>query len=377
MKIGFVLDDSLDHPDGVQQYVLTLGRWYASVGHDVHYLVGQTKRKDIKNIHSLSRNVAVRFNHNRLSIPLPTKRQRLRALLRDEQFDILHVQMPYSPFLAGRIIAAAPDKTAVVGTFHIIPYSNMERIGSRLLGWWLSRSLRRFDQVWSVSKPAQVFAQRSFGISSDILPNVVDCNALRPTSSTKTDANKSLSIVFLGRLVPRKGCRQLLEAARNLQAQPGTPPFQVIIAGDGPLRKSLEAYCVRSDLTQIVTFRGFVSEREKAKLLSEADIAVFPSLGGESFGIVLIEAMAAGAGVVVGGDNPGYRSVLGAWPDCLVVPDDTSGFAAKLSRLLGEPQLRRRLHAAQQMAVAQYAVRVVGERLLAEYQTVVAKRRRT
>jgi len=69
--------------------------------------------------------------------------------------------------------------------------------------------------------------------------------------------------------------------------------------------------------------------------------------------------------------------VLGAWPDCLVVPDDTSGFAAKLSRLLGEPQLRRRLHAAQQMAVAQYAVRVVGERLLAEYQTVVAKRRRT
>src|SRR4051812_47082988 len=91
-KIGFVLDDGLDKPDGVQQYILTLGAWLSEQGHEVHYLVGQTNRTDIKNVHSLSKNIRVQFNGNRMSIPLPTSSRKLRSFLRAEHFDILHIQ---------------------------------------------------------------------------------------------------------------------------------------------------------------------------------------------------------------------------------------------------------------------------------------------
>ncbi len=94
LKIGFVLDDSLDSTDGVQQYMLTMGRWLQKKGHEVHYLVGHTRRPDIANIHSLSRNITVRFNQNRMSIPLGASRRHIKQVLMREQFDVLHVQMP-------------------------------------------------------------------------------------------------------------------------------------------------------------------------------------------------------------------------------------------------------------------------------------------
>ena len=104
MKIGFVLDDTLDTADGVQQYVLLVGGWLKRQGHDVHYLVGHSTRKDVDNIHSLARNVRVSFNKNRLSVPLPASTRAIKNLLKAEKFDVLHIQMPFSPFLAGKII---------------------------------------------------------------------------------------------------------------------------------------------------------------------------------------------------------------------------------------------------------------------------------
>src|ERR1700712_493953 len=97
MKVGFVIDDTLDKPDGVQQYVLTVGRWLAQNGHQVHYLCGETKRGDIPNVHSLTKNAHVRFNGNQLSVPKPANAAKIRQLLDTQQFDVLHIQMPYSP----------------------------------------------------------------------------------------------------------------------------------------------------------------------------------------------------------------------------------------------------------------------------------------
>src|SRR6185369_17609889 len=92
MKIGLVLDDTLDTPDGVQQYVVRVGSWLAAHGHDVHYLVGHTTRHDVQNVHSLSRNLRVKFNGNRMSMPLPASPRRLRAFFATQKFDVLHVQ---------------------------------------------------------------------------------------------------------------------------------------------------------------------------------------------------------------------------------------------------------------------------------------------
>lgn len=374
-KIGFVLDDSLDKSDGVQQYILTLGKWLQNNGHEVHYLVGETHRRDIKNLHSLSRNIAVRFNRNRMSMPLGASRRRLKKLLAREQFDVLHVQMPYSPWLAARIIKAAPTYTGIVGTFHIIPFSGLHRLASRGLAVWLKSSLRRFDHILSVSEPARDFALSHYGVRSQVLPNAIDLKAFRGGPKTDVPDDGNLHIVFLGRLVERKGCLQLLEATRILcERSDLTQGFRVTIAGRGPLDMQLRRFCETFNLGHVVRFAGFIEENEKVALLGSADIAVFPSLGGESFGIVLLEAMGARAGVVIGGNNAGYASVLHEWPECLFDPSDAARFADTLEGLMLSNERRKRLHALQQAAIARFDVAYVGPKLLDIYESVIAKK---
>ena len=123
-----------------------------------------------------------------------------------------------------------------------------------------------------------------------------------------------------------------------------------------------------------VHFAGYVSEAEKANFLASADIAVFPSISGESFGIVLVEAMAAGAGVVLGGNNPGYRSVLGQQPYLLFDPKDTNAFSEQLRLFVEDNSLRDKMHAWQEEAVQQYDIAVVGEQVVSIYKRCLHER---
>lgn len=374
MKIGFVLDDSLDKSDGVQQYVLTLGHWFKSQGHEVHYLVGESRRTDVPHVHSLSRNVKARFNQNRMSTPLPASKTEIKSLLKTVDFDVLHVQLPYSPLLAGRVISAAPAKTAIVGTFHIIPFSRLEALATATLGVALRRSLKHFDTIYSVSEPARIFAKKAFRVPSEVLPNAVNVAHFKSAKPYKRYQDGTITIVFLGRLVERKGCLHLLRAIELLHTQHRLDRVRVIICGKGPLLSELESYVKDHRLGHIVRFTGFVDEDVKAKYLASADIAVFPSTGGESFGIVLIEAMAAGAKVVLGGNNRGYRSVIGARPDQLVEPADTKKFAKSLLHYIASNRARSAAYAWQQEHIGHYDVRVVGESLLRKYQSIIEKK---
>lgn len=374
LKIGFVFDDSLDSSDGVAQYLKTLGKWFSLQGHEVRYLVGETKAKEWSGgkIYSLVRNQKVIFNGNRLSIPLLAKRSRIKRVLASENFDVLHVQMPHSPFMAQRVVNAASSSTAVIGTFHILPSGRLSSWGSRLLRLMYGRGLARFDKVLSVSEPAAKFAKVAFGLYTEVLPNVVDVQRFKagyPDASTKSAKKR---IVFLGRLVERKGSMELLKA--YAKADLG---IELVIAGDGPLRGKLEAFVASHNLRNKVRFLGFIDEQDKPKLLNSATIACFPALYGESFGIVLTEAMAAGAGVVLGGNNPGYSSVLDNKPELLVDPRNTTEFAAKLRRLLSDSELTSQLHDWQVERVKRYDVNLVGKQLITEYGAVLAKRQDT
>lgn len=364
MKIGFVLDDSLDSTDGVQQYILTLGRWLSNAGHEVHYLVGQTTRSDIPNIHSLCKNISVRFNGNRMSMPLPARKKHIQELLQKEQFDVLPVQMPYSPFMAAKVIKAAPKDTKIIGTFHILPYGNMQLIATKLLFWWLRSSLKRFDSILSVSQPAADFAQK-FGIASEVVPNTVD---LQHFVVQKPASTGTFKIIFLGRLVPRKGCMELLHAIRNIIESKRISNLEVIIGGKGPQMEHLQKYCSDHNLQKNVSFVGFVAEKDKPGFLASADIAVFPSISGESFGIVLIEAMASGAGVVLGGRNPGYASVLTSLPETLFNPNNPAELQTSIELIHNDPELAAKLHHQQQELVKQFDIRVVAKKLLSYYQ---------
>ncbi len=362
LRIGFVLDDTLDTPDGVQQYVLTLGDWLSKQGHEVHYLVGESKRSDIKNIHSLAKNIRVKFNKNRLSIPLPTSKSKIAETLSKLNLDVVHVQMPYSPLFAGRVIQAAPKNTKIIGTFHIVPASWLQTAGAKSLQAFTKNTLTKFDSILSVSTAAQDFAKSVFGVDSTVVPNVVN---LKEFTHEPINREK-LTIVFLGRLVERKGCMYLLKAVKRLKEHKNTN-FEVIIAGKGPLTQKLKNFAHKNDLKN-VKFVGFIEEKQKPTLLAGADIAVFPSTGGESFGIVLIEAMAAGSRVILGGDNVGYSSVLNEHPDLLIHPQDTKAFANRIAHFLEFEKARSDAQIWAKNAVKQYDVNLVGKKIVKIYE---------
>ena len=375
-KIGFVLDDSLDRPDGVQQYVITLGEWLRMQGHDVHYLVSATRRRDLAHVHELAGNIGVSFNGNRMRTPLPAERRRIRAFLKQESFDVLHVQMPYSPLFAGKIIAAAGPDTAVVGTFHIVAKSYVVALACRLLAWQCRATLRQFDAVMSVSSVAQAFARDCFGVQSTVVPAGIECARFHDAYPFRKRAAGKVRILFLGRLVTRKGCLTLLEAVRMLRADHDLPGFVVTICGTGPLAGRLRRYVIDHGLEQYVTFEGFVTETAKPRYYASADITVFPSIGGESFGIVLIEAMAAGRAAVIAGDNLGYRSVLGDCPESVLFDARRPEVLALLLRKLMLDEAKRRHIAAWQGHYAErYDIERVGTRVYATYLSALQTRK--
>ena len=121
-----------------------------------------------------------------------------------------------------------------------------------------------------------------------------------------------------------------------------------------------------------ITFTGFVDEKDKPALLASADIAVFPSTGGESIGIVLIEAMAAGSRVVIGGDNVGYRSVLGTNENLLVKPQDTKEFSERIYYYIVNENARKDAHKWLQSQVGLYNTNTVGKKIESIYKEVLA-----
>ena len=374
-KIAFVLDDSLDTPDGVQQYVLNVSKWFAAHGHEVHYIVGETQRTDLPNLHSIGRNVKVRFNQNRMSIPLPVSQRKIHKLLQHENFDILHIQMPYSPFLAGRVVKNAASHTGIVATFHVAPHTGLVHFANKLLRLMVGGSLKRFDEFISVSKVAEEFAADTFHIQSAVVPNTLDLSSFyRPKPFP--EYVKSTNIVFFGRLVERKGCQHFLRAINRLH-QTGRLPnnCKVLVCGKGPLEDQLKAYTKQNGLDKIVTFTGFVAEEDKPRYLATGDVIVYPSTGGESFGIVLLEGMAAGRGVVLAGNNPGYASVMGERPEAMFDPNNEETFANKINDYLVAPQLRSEAHQWQQQFVRKFDMPNVADAILAVYAAALHKRK--
>ena len=368
LSVGFLYDDNLDSTDGVAQYVKTLGAWLSANGHNVTYLAGESKSTSWGGgqVYSLSRNLKMAWGGNRLSISLLPRLEQIKKVIKENQFDIAHVQVPYSPFMAQQVIKRLKSDTTVVGTFHIFPANFVTVFGSKLLRLVYGKSFGRFDSFISVSTAAQAYAKTAFGADSVVVPNTVD---LKKFSSTQQPAANH--IVFLGRLVKRKGAGELLKAFALLNRH--NRQAYLTIAGEGPERKNLENFIKRHDLADRVKLAGYISEADKPKLLSSASVACFPSLYGESFGIVLIEAMAAGAGVVIGGHNAGYQSVLGAQPGLLFNPKDSAGLAELLNRLLSDKKLAGKLHSWQQAAVGQYDVAVVGGQLVDLYRQAIVK----
>lgn len=376
LTIGFVFDDTLDALDGVQQHITTIGTELARRGHDVHYLVGETHHSPVPQTVSLARNVMVSFNGNRMRIPLPVRKRDIRAVLARNTYDILHIQAPYSPLFGGRVLECAPRSAGVVATYHIAPINRRARYGGRALGLVNAHSHRRIDEVIAVSQVAAQYARFTAHAHGTIIANPVDVGKFAAAARSATRDAAHPHIVFLGRLVPRKGAQLLLDALdygerHGLFPMPG---LHVTIAGDGPLMDDCVQRAAR--LHTPVEFVGTVDEG-KAALLASADVAVFPAIGGETFGIVLPEAIASGAGVTLAGDNPGYRWTMRGDEDALfsVGPDHARVLAERITRALTDAPWAQRLHAREAALLDRYNVQAVTDEVEQVYARAIADRR--
>jgi phosphatidylinositol alpha-mannosyltransferase len=170
-----------------------------------------------------------------------------------------------------------------------------------------------------------------------IIPNGINLKHFRKSATTVRDSETPKTVLYIGRLEGRKGVRYLLEAFAVLQQR--EPDVHLVVAGDGPDREKLQREAEELGLKH-VTFLGFIDEATKKQLLHSADVFCSPALYGESFGIVLLEAMASGL-VTIAGDNPGYESVMqGLGKLSLISPKDTTVFAHRLQLMLFDEDLR-------------------------------------
>jgi phosphatidylinositol alpha-mannosyltransferase len=309
-----------------------------------------------------------------VGIPLPAPKQGIKELLKSTHFDVLHIHMPYSPLMAGRVIAAADLKTRLVGTFHILPWSSLTRIGTRALGWLQRKQLRRFKQIIAVSTPAAAFAREALAVDPIVIGNPVRVAGYEEAyetekarlAKTPQESDAPVRIFFLGRLVERKGVAELLVACRRL-VDITDEPFEIVIGGKGPLLDQLLSYAATTGLDRIVRFIGYVAEDDKAELLAQSDIVALPSTGGESFGISVVEALAACRGVVIAGDNPGYRTVMEGLEHNIVDAKNTEAFARLLKKYVEDPEARAAESRAQIEQARTFDVDYIGQRVVDFY----------
>ena len=261
--------------------------------------------------------------------PDPAAALRTIRALRDEEFDVLHLHEPLSP---GPTMTALMMRTApIVGTFHAAGDSASYRYLNRVL-----RSMADgIDVRVAVSRDAEDLASRYLGGDYLIRPNAVERGQYFEANESKP---RRRSIFFCGRHEPRKGLEVLLRAHALLDSQLGD--VDLIIASEGP-----ETARLRHEYPEAPNrhWLGRISDQVKTHHLHDSAVFCAPALGGESFGIVLIEAMAGGAAVVAS-DIDGYRNVATHDVDArLVPPDDPAGLAAELRLVLTDEVLRHRL----------------------------------
>ncbi len=340
MRIGMVCPYSLTIPGGVQMQVLGLARSLRELGHAVQVLAPSDGPPPEAAVTPLGKSIPFATNGSVAPIaPDPSAAVRTMRALRAEQFDLVHVHEPLVPGPA--LTAVLSSDAPMVGTFHRAGAST----AYALLRPIARRIAKRLDVRVAVSEDARRTAHEGIGGDYEILFNGIDVARFSHAEPWPTDGP---TVFFFGRHESRKGLAVLLEARHALG-----PDVTFWIGGSGPETEQLKAK-VGGDPR--VKWLGRVSDAELAQRLAGADVACLPSLHGESFGVVLLEAMAAGTAIVAS-DLPGYRAV--ARPDehaILVPPNDPGALGLALKELLADADRRATLIAAGRSRTAEFAM---------------------
>ncbi|PTR26757.1 phosphatidylinositol alpha-mannosyltransferase [Rhodococcus sp. OK519] len=363
MKIGMVCPYSFDVPGGVQAHVVELAQVFIERGHKVSVLAPASEGTTLPDfVVSAGRAVAIPYNGSVARLTFgPVSYSRVRRWIADNDFDVLHIHEPNAPSLSmlamkiaeGPIVATfhtSTTKSLVLSTFQGVLQPYLEKISGRI----------------AVSELARRWQVESLGSDAVEIPNGVDVPAFANAAALPGYPRSGKTVLFLGRYdEPRKGMAVLLEALPALAEK--YPDLEILVVGRGDedkLRKEAGRHARHLRLL------GQVSDEEKASALRSADVYCAPNLGGESFGIVLVEAMAAGTPVVAS-ELDAFRRVLRDGTAGLLVPvGDSVALAAALDAVLGDEDRRRSLTDVASVVVGEYDWPVVAEQILRVYETV-------
>jgi phosphatidyl-myo-inositol alpha-mannosyltransferase len=350
VKIGLVCPYIYPENGGVAQHVRYLYENLRVRGHDVRVLTAShgPQRSSEGDIIRLGMGFSVPINASVGTLTFsPRYLSQIGAMLDREQFDVLHFHEPFVPFLSLFLLR---ESTSVnIATFHAYAgFSPSYEFGSRALRGYAGRLHGRI----AVSAAARHFIDRFFPGDYKVIPNGVDVGRFAHAVPVARWQDGIPNILFVGRHEPRKGLLHLLKAHRILR-KTGSDA-RLLVVGSGPQEREARRYVATRGL-QGVEFIGRVTDDQKAQLFRTADVYVSPATGGESFGIVLLEAMAAGAPVVCS-DIHGYKGVVRRGREGLLVPPrEPRPLAVAIDRLLRDPVLREQMGAAGQARAEEFS----------------------
>jgi phosphatidyl-myo-inositol alpha-mannosyltransferase len=362
VRIALVCPYAFDDPGGVQTHVRELAEHLLVEGHAVEVLAPLRGRERPRYVRPVGRPVDIPYNASNAPIdPRPWSRRPVAAALAAFAPDVIHVHEPLAPSTS--MWATLEARAPVVATFH----SGAERSRLYDLAAPILRLVaRRIAVRIAVSEAAAAFARARIGGVFQIVPNGADVE--RFARATPAELGEGVKLLFVGRLDERKGFRVATAAFGTLA--PGRPKLRLVVVGEGPERSAVDG--LPNDVRDRVLLVGTVPNVDLPKYSAACDLYVGPAVGGESFGIVLIEAMAAGLPVVASG-IPGYTEVVRDGVDGLLVPPrDADALATAIARVLDDRVLAERLTEAGRERARTFDWSVVGARLLALYRGAAA-----
>ncbi|HET7676490.1 MAG TPA: glycosyltransferase family 4 protein [Candidatus Limnocylindrales bacterium] len=341
MKIGLVTPYVYPLPGGVNQHVQYLYEHLLKRGHDVR-IISSThgfQRSTEGDVIRLGRGFSMPANGSVGTLTLsPRYVSQVSEMLDREQFELLHFHEPFVPFLS--LVLLHRSQSVNVATFHAYAgWSPAYEFGKRMLRGYADRLHGRI----AVSAAARHFIDRYFPGDYKVIPNGVDLRRFEGIEPFRRYQDGTPNLLFVGRLEERKGLMHLLKAFRILRRE--GVDCRLLVVGSGPQEREARRYMATRGLRG-VELLGRVSDEDKLRYYATADVYVSPATGRESFGIVLLEAMAAGTAIVCS-DIHGYKGVVRRGEQALLVPPrDPEALADAIRELLGDPERRAAMGAA-------------------------------
>ena len=363
MRIGMVCPYSFDVPGGVQSHVLQLAEVMRSRGQDVSVLAPASPRVSLPEfVVSAGRAVPIPYNGSVARLQFsPAVHGRVRRWLAEGEFDVLHLHEPNAPSLSMWALRVAEGP--IVATFHT---STTKSLSLAVFGGLLRPMQEKIVGRIAVSDLARRWQMEALGSDAVEIPNGVDVASIASAPLLDGYPRPGKTVLFLGRFDEhRKGMAVLIDALPGLVEH--FPGVQVLVVGRGD---EDELRSNAGGLAGHLRFLGQVDDAAKASALRSADVYCAPNTGGESFGIVLVEAMAAGTPVVAS-DLHAFRRVLRDGDAGRLVPvEDGAALAAGLVAVLEDNRLANRYVAAGADAVRRYDWSVVADQIMRVYETV-------